>query len=225
VENHYSVTFVLLPIGHISAKGTEIMRWAIAVFLLVTLPAQAGEVFLIPEHNPKPIYPRALSRAGITGDVKVGFTAKADGSVSEIAILRSDHPELAQAVREAIAQWRFKPWKVDDKKPAAQEIVAPMIFRLEAPEGAHQWVQQLKCRELNAHLNHMPEYAWIDSAPFHYLRSHLSSGVFQSQLSEDKRLALIARLNRSVEGVVWRCRQWPVSRFTRFLPEEVRQLL
>lgn len=201
------------------------MRWAIAVLLLAISTAQAGDVFLIPEHNPNPIYPRALSRAGITGDVKVRFAANADGSVSEISILQSDHPDLAQAVRDAIAQWRFKPWKIEGNKPAAQEIVAPMVFRLEAPEGAHQWVQQLKCREFNELLNRMPEYAWIDSAPFHYLRGHLSGSLFKPQLPEGERRALITRLNRSVQGVVRRCREWPVSRFTRFLPEEVRKLL
>lgn len=215
----------MLPRGRVSAEGTGMKQWIMAVVLLVIFSAQAGEVFVIPDNTPKPVYPPALSRAGITGDVKVRFMANSDGSVSEISILQSDHPDLAQAARDAIEQWRFKPWTVDADKPARQEIVAPMVFLLEAPEGAHQWVQQLKCREFNELLNRMPEYSWVDSAPFHYLRDHLSSALFKPPLSKDERLALIARLNRSVEGVVWRCRQWPVSRFTRFLPEDVRKLL
>lgn len=80
------------------------MRWIFAGLLLVIGgSALASEVFLIPENNPQPIYPLELQRAGITGEVKVSFIASADGSVSEISIRESTHPDLADAVRDAIA--------------------------------------------------------------------------------------------------------------------------
>jgi TonB family protein len=106
------------------------MRW-IAFLLVLALSgeARAEEFLLIPEDNPKPVYPPALHRAGITGDVRVRFTAHADGSVSKVSILQSDHPDLAEATRVAIAQWRFKPWVVEGGKPEEQEVIVPMIFR------------------------------------------------------------------------------------------------
>ena len=93
------------------------MRWFACVLLLVvSVGCRAGEVFLIPENNPKPIYPAALFRAGITGEVRVRFTANADGSVSKVSILQSDHPDLAEATRSAIEQWRFKPWTAERRQ-------------------------------------------------------------------------------------------------------------
>jgi len=45
-----------------------------------------------------------------------------------VSILQSEHPDLAEAVRVAIEQWRFKPWTVGGDKPAEQEVIAPMVF-------------------------------------------------------------------------------------------------
>jgi protein TonB len=43
------------------------MRWfACVLLLMVSVDIRAGEAFLIPEHNPKPIYPRALSGSVVT---------------------------------------------------------------------------------------------------------------------------------------------------------------
>ncbi len=50
------------------------MRWWLCgVLLLTSVGIRAGEVFLIPENNPKPIYPMALHRAGITGMVRISM--------------------------------------------------------------------------------------------------------------------------------------------------------
>lgn len=67
------------------------MRWfALVGLLFVCSSVGAFEVFLISENNPKPVYPLALMRAGITGDVRVGFTVHANGSVNEVSILESE---------------------------------------------------------------------------------------------------------------------------------------
>ncbi|VVN31777.1 energy transducer TonB [Pseudomonas fluorescens] len=127
------------------------MRWFAFVLLLgLSVDARAGEFFLIPVNNPKPIYPAALLRAGITGNVRVEFTVNADGLVNKVRILESDHPDLAEASRVAIEQWRFKPWVVDDDKPAKQEIIAPMVFRLDLDSPIHTnlWLKKLKCSDV-----------------------------------------------------------------------------
>jgi hypothetical protein len=73
------------------------------VFLLLAAGVtSAGEVFLIPQNNPGPAYPPMLQRAGITGDVRVRFTVSADGSVSQISIVQSDHHDLAAVARRLL---------------------------------------------------------------------------------------------------------------------------
>ncbi|MHC8356825.1 energy transducer TonB [Pseudomonas sp. LB3P81] len=202
------------------------MRWFACVLLLVlSVDVWADEVFLIPEKNPKPIYPTALSRAGIVGNVRVKFTANADGSVSKVRILQSDHPDLAEASKAAIEQWRFKPWTIEGEKPAEQEIIAPMIFGLDAPNGINQWLKEVKCREVNQGLVSIAEYQWVDLPAFQYTRAYLSNGYFQKQMSSEQRLAMIARLNRRVPAIARQCLNNPAARYMRFLPEDIRKLI
>ena len=204
------------------------MRWLVLVLLCVaTVGVWAGEVLLIPESNPKPIYPRELFRKGITGEVRTRFTVYADGSVNKLSILHSDHPELAEASRKAITQWRFKPWTVEDDRPSEQEVTAPMVFRLDldAPIHANQWLKQLRCRDFNETLSDFPEYAWIDAAVFDYTRAYLSNVFNATQLENEQRLALIAKLNKRVPKIVRDCRASPVRKYMSLLPEDIRKLL
>ncbi|MBF6036529.1 energy transducer TonB [Pseudomonas sp. P155] len=204
------------------------MRWFLAGFwLLVGCSALASEVFLIPENNPKPIYPLELQRAGITGEVNVSFVANADGSVGEISIRESTHPDFSDAVRVAIAQWRFKPWTVEGNKPEQQEVIAPMIFRLDLDQPIHvnQQLTTLRCHTVNENLANIAEYSWIDSAAFAQTRAYLSNVFHKTQLPDEQRLAMIARMNRQVEKIVRACRESPTRKFISLLPTEIRELL
>ncbi|KAB0497704.1 energy transducer TonB [Pseudomonas vancouverensis] len=204
------------------------MRWLLSVLLLVVSgDIRAEEFFLIPENNPKPVYPVALQRTGIVGDVKVRFVVKADGSVSKVSIVQSDHPDLAEATRVAITQWRFRPWVVEDGRPAEQEVVAPMMFRYDSdlPLHTNQLLNELKCQDLIESIAHAPEQVWLDSAAFHYTRAYLTNAFSRAMLSDEQRLDLIAKLNRKVIGIVSQCRNNPQSRFAGLLPDEIRKLL
>jgi TonB family protein len=203
------------------------MRWLALVLLWVaSVGVWAGEVLLIPKNNPKPIYPRELFRKGITGEVRVRFTVYADGSVNKLSVVQSDHPDLAEASRKAIAQWRFKPWTVEDGKPAEQEVTAPIVFRLDLGEPIHanQWLNQLRCRDFNEMLANFPEYAWVDAAVFDHTRAYLSNVFNTTQLVNEQRLALIAALNKRVPRIVRECRASPVRKYVSLLPEDVRKL-
>ncbi|MBZ9782732.1 energy transducer TonB [Pseudomonas sp. REP124] len=205
------------------------MRWLLCgvLLILLSIESRAGDEFLIPEHNPRPIYPAALQRAGITGDVRVSFVAYADGSVGEVKILESDHPDLAEASRVAIEKWRFKPWTVEGDKPAEQEVIAPMIFGYDAslPRHLNQWLGKLKCRDLNQFLVRTADQAWVDLPAFHYTRAYLTNSFSRAMLSDERRLELIAKMNRSVPYIGRQCLNNPGSRFARYLPEDIRKLL
>jgi TonB family protein len=203
------------------------MRWLVfAILLVATVGVWAGEVVLTPEHNPKPLYPRELFRKGVTGAVRVSFTVYADGSVSKVRILQSDHPDLAEASRNAIEQWRFKAWTVEGDLPSEMEVTAPMVFRLDhdMPIHANQWLKQLKCRDFNEMLTDFPESAWVDAVVFDYTRAYLSNVFNATQLQNEQRLALIATLNKRVPNIVRECRASPVRKYVNLLPEDVRKL-
>lgn len=204
------------------------MRWIVALLLLlVGGVVHAAGALLIPEDSPRPIYPLALSRAGITGEVKARFIVRADGSVSEISILKSDHPDLAEAVRVALAQWRFKPWAVEEDKPEKQEVVAPIVFRLDLDQPIHvnQQLKVLRCQTVTENLANIAEYSWIDSTVFAQTRAYLSNVFHKTQLPDAQRLAMIAKMNRQVETIVRACRESPTRKFMSLLPAEIRELL
>ncbi|CAI8778141.1 MULTISPECIES: energy transducer TonB [unclassified Pseudomonas] len=202
------------------------MRWlGLLLVWCISSDGLAAQLFLIPENTPKPVYPRALHRAGINGEVRVGFTVQADGSVSGVRILQSVHPDLSAVSQEAIEQWRFKPWTVGGEKPAELEVIAPMQFHLDDSTGLNQWLKEVKCREINPGFAHTADYLWVDLAAFRYTRAYLSSGFFQHQWTTAERLAMIKRLNRQVLSIARRCLDYPASRFFRFLPEEIRKVL
>lgn len=67
-----------------------------------------------------PSYPYEANRQRIEGEVSVLITVNGDGSVGAITIVRSAHPLLADATREAMRQWRFKPFVMDGKPVSVQ---------------------------------------------------------------------------------------------------------
>ena len=204
------------------------MRWWACVFLLmVSVDVRAGEVFLIPENNPKPVYPVALYRAGVIGKVRVSLTVQADGSVSKVVILEDAHPELGEASVAAVSQWRFKPWKITEDQPAQVSVIAPMDFRLDSEHPFHvnKELERLKCSAIARASLNIATSSWVDLPVFRWTRSYLTHSLSPTQLPEEKRLALIAKLNASAHSIVQRCNVHPASRYVHFLPEEIRVLL
>lgn len=204
------------------------MRWFVCLFLLVlSIEVRAGEVFLIPENNPKPVYPVALYRAGITGMVRVNFTAHADGSVSHVVVSKDADPDFVEASRTAVSQWRYKPWDISRERPAEIQVVAPMVFRLddELPIHANEELKKLSCGDVAKTALQLADFSWVDMPVFNWTRSYLTHSLSPTQLPEEKRLALIAKLNKSVPSIVRRCNTHQATRYVHFLPKEIRELL
>lgn len=205
------------------------MRWfVLAVLCVISSGVIAEAMFLIPADNPKPKYPRALYRAGITGDVRISFTVHADGSVGKVmAVPGKAHAELVEASLAAVNRWRFKPWDVSSDRPPEIEVVAPMSFRLDSdiPIHANEELKRLTCGDVSREAQHLADNTWVDMVVFRYTRSYLSHSFSSSQIPDEKRLALIAKLNKSVPSIIRRCNTHPATRYVRFLPEEIRELL
>ena len=204
------------------------MRWYAMIVLCVFFSgARAQPAFLVPVADPPPTYPKALHRAGITGAVRVSFSVQADGSVSNVTVPANAHPELAEAARAAVSRWRYQPWDVSDGRPASIDVVAPMDFKLDLipEENANESLKKLRCADVSRVAQHYAEYSWVDLPVFSWTRSYLSQSIPAAQLPEEKRLALIAKLNKNIPGIVRRCNQYPMSPYVRMLPNEIRDLL
>ena len=61
----------------------------------------------------QPKYTNGAREDHVSGSVKLGCTVMPDGTVSNIQVLRSLHPELDQAAIETLKTWRFKPGTKD----------------------------------------------------------------------------------------------------------------
>jgi periplasmic protein TonB len=59
-------------------------------------------------HRVEPIYPNFARQSHREGTVELRATISSDGVVRDVQVLSGD-PVLAQAAREAVAQWRFRP--------------------------------------------------------------------------------------------------------------------
>jgi protein TonB len=60
-------------------------------------------------HRVEPIYPEVAAMAHLTGLVILEATVDTEGCVESVRMLRSRHPLLDQAAREALMQWRYSP--------------------------------------------------------------------------------------------------------------------
>lgn len=78
----------------------------------------------------KPRYPETLRQSGVGGRVLVQFTVDTTGRVdmASVRVMQSTHDLFTQAVRSALASFRFKPAEVNGKRTAA---LAEMPFEFQ----------------------------------------------------------------------------------------------
>jgi len=73
----------------------------------VTMPTVVREV--------KPDYPESAKKERIQGNVMLGVVVKKDGTVGDVTVKKSLHPELDEAAVRAMKKWEFKPGTKDGK--------------------------------------------------------------------------------------------------------------
>lgn len=102
-----------------------------SVFLILTalvLPAQKTNPK--PLATPSPGYPDSLEDSGKSGQARVAFVVKADGSVAEARLLSADDPAFGEAALAVIGDWKFEPATVDG---VAVDAPVAIPFRFSAP--------------------------------------------------------------------------------------------
>jgi len=88
------------------------------------------EVLMNIVSSAKPRYPETLRQSGVGGRVLVQFAVDTTGRVdmASVRVLQSTHDLFTQAVRSALASFRFKPAEVNGKRMAA---LAEMPFEFQ----------------------------------------------------------------------------------------------
>ncbi len=64
-------------------------------------------------HQVKPVYPQLAMQARIQGTVVLQAVIAKDGTVQDLRVV-SGHPLLVPAAMEAVKQWRYKPYLLND---------------------------------------------------------------------------------------------------------------
>ena len=77
-----------------------------------------------PTKTVKPFYPRAPHDAWIQGTVALEAVVETNGTVGDVRVMRSVHPDLDEAAIGSVRQWRFKPGKKSGRE-------APVIVEIE----------------------------------------------------------------------------------------------
>ena len=70
-----------------------------------------------------------MRRAGIEGQVLVGFIVDSKGTVREAYPIRSTHREFESAAVQAVSKWRFRPGKKGGRSVNTRMQV-PIVFSI-----------------------------------------------------------------------------------------------
>jgi TonB family protein len=92
----------------------------------VQLSSQLASSYLA--QRVEPVYPEQARQNHIQGDVVLDAVVGKDGTVQQVALASGD-PALAAAARDAVRQWRFRPYQLEGKAVAFKTRVT-VEFRL-----------------------------------------------------------------------------------------------
>ncbi|HEX2861538.1 MAG TPA: energy transducer TonB [Lacunisphaera sp.] len=87
---------------------------------------------------PLPVYPESLAAAGTVGGAILELIIGADGNVSKATVLRSSHPEFANAAHSAVRTWKFAPAQKDGVAVESRWRIA-VNFSVNEKEADWMW--------------------------------------------------------------------------------------
>jgi TonB family protein len=106
----------------------------------------------------KPIYPRAMVRYGITGQVVIDFIVDAEGKAQDVRAITSDNPAFDEPAIIAVREWKFKPG-TKDGKPVAVHMQVPVVFSLNGDGQPRYRIDRM------ADQSKLPPEMWYDTPP------------------------------------------------------------
>lgn len=79
--------------------------------------------------QPAPAYPFEMRRAGISGEVTIGFIVTSSGDVVEAYIIKSSQREFEVPALQAVQKWKFRPGKKGGRA-VNTKMQVPLVFNL-----------------------------------------------------------------------------------------------
>lgn len=83
----------------------------------------------VPRLQARPVYPFEMRRAGITGEVLVGFIVDSNGDVRDAYAIRSNQREFEAAAIQAVMKWKFRPGRKGGRAVNTRMQV-PIVFSI-----------------------------------------------------------------------------------------------
>ncbi|MGB9234013.1 MAG: TonB family protein [Terriglobales bacterium] len=83
------------------------------------------------QHQVLPVYPAKAQTMRLEGKVVVDVMVREDGTVGDLKVLEG-HPMLAEAVLDAVKNWRYEPFLLNGR-PTKRETKVTINFRLPVP--------------------------------------------------------------------------------------------
>jgi periplasmic protein TonB len=77
----------------------------------------------------QPVYPHGLRRDGVSGSVVLSFVVDSSGSVRDVAVVRSTHPDFEAPAIQAVSKWKFRPGR-KASRPVNTRMQVPMVFSI-----------------------------------------------------------------------------------------------
>ena len=87
---------------------------------------------------PLPVYPENLAAAGEVGGAILELVIGTDGAVKQTTVMRSSHPEFANAAYAAVQQWKFAPAQKDGAAVESRWRIA-LNFSVDNKEADWMW--------------------------------------------------------------------------------------
>lgn len=108
------------------AFGTGMWGIEDMVYTLADIDAPPRAMVQVP-----PLYPAAARQSGLEGQVVLQFVVTAEGTVTDISVVRSEPGTLfVSAARAAVERWRFEPAQRGGV-PVAVRVEIPVTFTLD----------------------------------------------------------------------------------------------
>lgn len=107
-----------------------------------------------------PIYPYVMRRAGIGGEVEVGFIVDTEGAVHNAYVIWSNNPWFERPALDAVSKWKFEPGRVNGR-PVNVRMTVPIAFEITGSPGTDLWTVAQKSKN---HDKLPPEFQW-DTPP------------------------------------------------------------
>ena len=115
---------IAMPSGLAGAEGFGVGRGLGNLFNLADLDHPPVPTLRVP-----PNYPYEMRRAGLSGEVVVGFIVDTTGHVRDAYAVRSSQREFTDEAVRAILKWQFKPGQKSGV-PVNTRMQVPLVFNL-----------------------------------------------------------------------------------------------